>query len=226
MGTHPIFESDFDCLTDFRNGYIPGLSPQTSRYRWQTAPDSQEAQVRVWPTGVYDETGAAACSLGRTRGGNTKYRALRLDQGSFSWATEAISRKVRIIDVVYNASNNELVRTKTLVKGAIVTIDSTPFRQWYESHYATALGRKKNAKLTEEEEQAINGKKSASAQKKFDERKKTAEVSAQLVEQFQQGRLIARIASRPGQCGRADGYILEGKELEFYARKLKAKKTK
>merc|ERR1712227_299480 len=79
----------------------------------------------------------------RTRGGNKKFRALRLDQGVFSWATEAISRKVRIIDVVYNASNNELVRTKTLVKGAIVTIDSTPFRQWYESHYATALGRKK-----------------------------------------------------------------------------------
>merc|ERR1712029_1209005 len=78
-------------------------------------------------------------------------RALRLDQGVFSWVTEAISRKVRIIDVVYNASNNELVRTKTLVKGAIVTIDSTPFRQWYESHYATALGRKKNAKLTKEE---------------------------------------------------------------------------
>ena len=34
--------------------------------------------------------------------------------------------------VVYNASNNELVRTKTLVKNAIVQIDATPFRQWYE----------------------------------------------------------------------------------------------
>lgn len=36
----------------------------------------------------------------------------------------------------------------------------------------------------------------------------------------------ACIASRPGQCGRADGYILEGKELEFYSRKIKAKKGK
>lgn len=36
----------------------------------------------------------------------------------------------------------------------------------------------------------------------------------------------ACIASRPGQCGRADGYILEGKELEFYLRKIKAKKGK
>merc|ERR1712149_66558 len=62
--------------------------------------------------------------------------------------------------------------------------------------------------------------------KKIDERKKQAEVAASLVEQFGQGRLLARIASRPGQTGRCDGYILEGKELDFYVRKLKAKKTK
>merc|ERR1712035_211435 len=146
-----------------------------------------------------------------------KYRALRLDQGNFSWATEAVARKVRVIDVVYNASNNELVRTKTLVKGCIVTIDSTPFRQWYESH---------NAKLSEEEEALFNGPKSAAVQKKLDARRKEAEVASALVEQFSQGRLLARIASRPGQTGRCDGYILEGKELDFYVRKLKAKKSK
>jgi small subunit ribosomal protein S8e len=38
--------------------------------------------------------------------------------------------------------------------------------------------------------------------------------------------IAACIASRPGQVGRADGYILEGKELEFYMRKMKAKKGK
>jgi ribosomal protein S8E len=59
----------------------------------------------------------------------------------------AVTRKTRIIDVVYNASNNELVRTKTLVKGCIVTIDATPFRSWYESHYTVPLGRRKTAKL-------------------------------------------------------------------------------
>lgn len=58
-----------------------------------------------------------------------------------------VSRKTRIIDVVYNASNNELERTKTLVKNAIVVIDATPFRQWYESHYYLPLGRVKGAKL-------------------------------------------------------------------------------
>lgn len=35
---------------------------------------------------------------------------------------------------VYNASNNELVRTNTLVQGAIIQVDATPFRQWYEAH--------------------------------------------------------------------------------------------
>jgi small subunit ribosomal protein S8e len=36
--------------------------------------------------------------------------------------------------------------------------------------------------------------------------------------------LLACISSRPGQSGRLDGYILEGKELDFYVKKLSAKK--
>lgn len=72
-----------------------------------------------------------------------KFRALRLDTGSFSWGSEAISKKTRIIDVVYNASNNELVRTKTLVKNAIVQVDATPFRQWYEAHYCQPIVKRK-----------------------------------------------------------------------------------
>ena len=61
--------------------------------------------------------------------------------------TAAQTRKTRIIDVIYNASNNELVRTKTLTKSTIIHIDATPFRQWYEAHYALPLGRKKGVKL-------------------------------------------------------------------------------
>ena len=60
----------------------------------------------------------------------------------FKNSIAAIARKTRIVDVRYNASNNELVRTKTLVKNAIIEIDATPFRQWYESYYALPLGRK------------------------------------------------------------------------------------
>ncbi len=39
--------------------------------------------------------------------------------------------------------------------------------------------------------------------------------------QFTSGKLLACISSRPGQSGRADGYILEGRELEFYSKKIR-----
>ncbi len=48
----------------------------------------------------------------------------------------------------------------------------------------------------------------------------------QVDDQFSTGRLLACISSRPGQCGRCDGYILEGKELEFYQRRMQKKKSK
>ncbi|KAM3727837.1 40S ribosomal protein [Dirofilaria immitis] len=170
--------------------------------------------------------GAKRIHLVRCRGGNIKHRALRLDFGTFSWGSEGCTRKTRIVDTVYNASNNELVRTKTLVKNSIITVDAVPFRQWYEAHYAVPLARKKGAKLTDEEGARINKRRSKNAQAKYTERQKFAEVEPHLIEQFQSGRLLACISSRPGQVGRADGYILEGKELEFYLRKIRAKKAK
>ncbi|RVD91029.1 40S ribosomal S8 [Tubulinosema ratisbonensis] len=36
-----------------------------------------------------------------------------------------------------------------------------------------------------------------------------------------QDKVYAVIASRPGQCGRADGYFLQGEELAFYMDRLK-----
>ena len=52
------------------------------------------------------------------------------------------------------------------------------------------------------------------AQRDLDARKKDAKIDVLLDSQFAAGRLYASISSRPGQSGRADGYILEGKELE------------
>ena len=42
-----------------------------------------------------------------------------------------------------------------------------------------------------------------------------------LEKQFEAGRLYAVIASRPGQSGRVDGYVLEGDELAFYQRAIR-----
>jgi ribosomal protein S8E len=48
----------------------------------------------------------------RVRGGHFKFRALRLDAGNFAWPSESVTKKVRVLDVTYNASNNELVRPR------------------------------------------------------------------------------------------------------------------
>ena len=97
------------------------------------------------------------------------------------------------MDVVYNASNNELVRTKTLVKNCIILVDATPFRRWYESHYAQLLGKKKNQKLTAEEEQILNKKRSKSVEKKFKARQKMAKLDLALEEQMQAGRVLGQL---------------------------------
>mmetsp|Transcript_15723 Transcript_15723/g.29835 ORF Transcript_15723/g.29835 Transcript_15723/m.29835 type:complete len:167 (+) Transcript_15723:525-1025(+) len=153
----------------------------------------------------------------RARGGNLKFRALRLDSGNFSWGTEVCTRKVRVLDVTYNSSNNELVRTKTLVKGAIVLVDAHPFKSWYESHYGVKIGVKKGQSAPAEEE----GKKSSHVQRKLATRQKGRTLEDAIDHQMASGRLLAKITSRPGQSGRCDGIILEGPELAFYQKQLK-----
>eukprot|EP01024_Parvocaulis_polyphysoides_P048904 TRINITY_DN4690_c0_g1_i1.p1 TRINITY_DN4690_c0_g1~~TRINITY_DN4690_c0_g1_i1.p1 ORF type:complete len:239 (-),score=31.20 TRINITY_DN4690_c0_g1_i1:241-957(-) len=162
----------------------------------------------------------------RVRGGHYKFRALRLDHGAFSWASEAITRKTRILDVVYNASSNELVRTKTLVKNAIIVIDANPFKLWYHQHYGITLGKKgEDVDQEADFKKELEGK-SHSVQKKLQKRNTTRKIDPLVEDQFLTGRLYACIASRPGQSGRADGYILEGQELQFYLKKMQKKKGK
>eukprot|EP00401_Gymnodinium_catenatum_P031579 CAMPEP_0117488328 /NCGR_PEP_ID=MMETSP0784-20121206/16461_1 /TAXON_ID=39447 /ORGANISM="" /LENGTH=234 /DNA_ID=CAMNT_0005283017 /DNA_START=98 /DNA_END=798 /DNA_ORIENTATION=- len=159
----------------------------------------------------------------RCRGGNMKYRALRLDSGNYAWGSENCARKVRILDVVYNATSNELVRTKTLLKNTIVQIDAQPYKQWYLKRYGVDLGKKaKGKKVEEADEKAEKRSRHVIFRQKY--RFSKQKLDPVLEEQFQSGRLLACISSRPGQCGRADGYILEGEELTFYKRKLEKKK--
>jgi len=140
---------------------------------------------------------------------------MRLESGNFSWGSEAIARKSRIMVVTYNASNNEFVRTNTLVKNSIVQIDATPFRQWYEQHYGIVLGKKAKKGETGAE---------TTVSKSAKKRQEGRVIDPKLEEQFGSGRLYAAISSRPGQSGRADGYLLEGPELEFYLKKMAKKK--
>ena len=161
----------------------------------------------------------------RGRGGNYKYRALRIDQGNFIWQSEQFGTKSRILDVVYNATNNELVRTKTVTKNTIVQVDATPFRKFYQETYDVELGKKKLKEIAAEgEKQEEKKKKSRHVLALLKRRQATRVLDSHVSEQFNAGRLLACISSRPGQSGRADGYILEGKELEFYIKKMEKKK--
>merc|ERR1719182_925729 len=122
---------------------------------------------------------SAHCKLGqkrvrpiRCRGGNRKYRALRLDAGNYAWGSENCTKKVRILDVVYNATSNELVRTKTLLKNAIVQIDAQPFKQWYLKKYGVTLGiKKKGAKVEDSKDDAVKRSHHVQCKQKFRESK-------------------------------------------------------
>ena len=159
----------------------------------------------------------------RGRGNNLKFRALRIDSGNFAWGSEAVTRKTRILDVVYNATNNELVRTKIIVKNAIVLIDANPFRNWYLKHYDVELNKKK---VEESDKARAETKRSRHVAAHLKANAKGRVIDQKVADQFNGGRLLACISSRPGQSGRADGYILEGAELAFYQRKLDKKKSK
>jgi small subunit ribosomal protein S8e len=172
--------------------------------------------------------GAKRVRVVRCRGGNMKYRAMRLDAGNFSWGSENCAKKVRVLDCVYNATSNELVRTKTLTKNTIVQVDAQPFKQWYLKKYGVDLGKKAAAKkgkkdeAKEDDEKAEKKSRHVIAKLKYRETKQKLDPAVE--EQFMAGRLLACISSRPGQSGRCDGYIIEGEELVFYKRKLEKKK--
>lgn len=90
----------------------------------------------------------------------------------------------------------------------------------YPLQYATPVF--KGAKPAEGDAAIGEGeqKQSNHVQRILTERKKDAKIEPALESRFKQGRLFAVISSRPGQSGRCDGYVLEGKELEVSSLEL------
>ena|SRR5579862_5555978 len=133
---------------------------------------------------------------------------------------------MKLTKTSYHPSNNELVRTNTLTKSAIVQIDATPFRNHYETFYGITIGKSKRGRQAEtsKTEGTEEKKPSKKVERKLASRQADAKIEPAVETQFANGRLYAVISSRPGQSGRADGYILEGEELAFYLRKMSARK--
>lgn len=136
----------------------------------------------------------------RTRGGNSKDRALRLNSGNFAILTEPkqsenqnkniqkfdvnafTSFESKIMQVMYHPTNTELMRTNTLTKGSIVKIEGE------------IIDHLRSLNLSHD--------------KVFSEYLKANCV-------------YGVICSRPGQDGNADGYVLMGEELKFYSERFK-----
>lgn len=137
----------------------------------------QPSSTRVGETRIRDV---------RVRGGNIKMRALRLNSGNFKLISAGFSADSPIEQVVYHPSSNELMRTNTITKSAVVKISSEPFIK------------------------EISGK---------------TESDKVLNKMAEKGFLLAIVTSRPGQEGCANGYILQGEELDFYQSKLKKGKV-
>ncbi|KAK6090355.1 hypothetical protein P3W45_000712 [Vairimorpha bombi] len=123
----------------------------------------------------------------RARGGNKKYKALRLSEGSFLLKTTNSVKPSKIIEVMYHPTNNDYVRTNTITKSSVVKISADAFA----------------------EELSQNDLK---------------DKDSRLYEILEKGYLYAIIKSRPGQVGKAEGEILQGRQLEFYAGLFKKNK--
>merc|ERR1711973_44695 len=155
----------------------------------------------------------------RVRGGNIKYRALRLNEGSMTWCSKNRSQKFRFTGVVYNAVSNELVRTNTITKGTIVTLDTTNIKNYLQEKYGVAINKNNTLK-------AVADRQNNTAQESeqwVEEMEKKIHLCPIFREYLAKGKLYGKVVSRPGQHGIADGYILEGQELAFYAKKASAK---
>jgi small subunit ribosomal protein S8e len=160
--------------------------------------------------------GSKKISMVRVRGGNYKKRALSLEIGNFSYLSLNVTRKTKIISVVYNSTNNELVRTNTLVKGSIIQIESVPFREILQRTIKKVEIDQKLSGINIDNE--VSKKKTNLID--FNSKKDEEKV---IKNQLATGKLLARICSRPGQNGRVDGYVLEGIELDFYLKKIQKK---
>lgn len=127
--------------------------------------------------------------------GTYAYRAcLPPVSGNFAWGSEHITAKTRILGVVFNASNNELVRTNTLVKGAVIQVDATPFRIAYEKHYGKPVTTKRRAAGVGAMDEVEAVKKSGHVEKKLAARQKDATLDQVVEQQFGSGRLYACIS--------------------------------
>merc|ERR1712154_106433 len=146
----------------------------------------------------HTKIGQRRVRLVRARGGKYKFRALKLNHGNFAWRSEQCTKKTRITDVVYHPANNEYVRTKTLTKSAIVTIDATPFKLWYRNYYNIDLSQGKSQELKFDQNM------SKEEREEFESRRTDRILPKNVEEQFKVGKILALILSKENSTSKKE----------------------
>lgn len=100
---------------------LAGIS-RSSRHK-RSATGAQRAHYRkkrkfeLGRQAANTKLGAKRIHTVRVRGGNLKYRALRLESGNFAWGSEHVTRKTRIIGVVRNSTPGASADAYCLAEG-------------------------------------------------------------------------------------------------------------
>ncbi|WUR05197.1 ribosomal protein eS8 [Vairimorpha necatrix] len=103
----------------------------------------------------------------RARGGNKKYKALRLNEGEFLYKSGNIINSSKIIEVMYHPTNNDYVRTNTITKSSVVKIssegikiqDEEDLKEMYEKGYLYAVINSRPGQVGKAEGEILQGSK-------------------------------------------------------------------
>lgn len=125
-------------------------------------------------------------------GGGKKIKAITASNGSYKLESKNIEHEMKIADVLHSDAGTHFKEKKIITKGCILAVQNND--NLFPDIDTSVL-------LTE-----------SSAN----------DLKEQLNKFLDNGELLARVTTRPGQTGKCDGYILEGEELETVLQKIRS----
>ena len=145
-------------------------------------------------------------------GGRKKLKALKIQKGNYLLHSKGIEIETPILDVIHSDANQKFADLKIMVKGTIVELDGTKFKEALKDQPKYS---EETITLNQVEAQDVQDEQHTKNEHAFD---------SQLLlfsKLLDNNRLYGKITTRPGQVGACDGYVLEGEELENLIKKLK-----
>ena len=124
-------------------------------------------------------------------GGGKKVKAVAVSNGSYKLESKNIEHEMKIADVLHSDAGTQFKEKKIITKGCILAVQND--NNLFPDIDTSVLLRENTA----------------------------SDLKEQLNTFLDNGELLARVTTRPGQTGKCDGYILEGEELETVLQKIR-----